>query len=162
MAVIGGIVENPEMYTYLTGLKNLQLYQRLRGDITRARLDEVIRLVGLENRIKEKVKRYSLGMKQRLGLAQALLHNPKVLILDEPTNGLDPAGIKDLRETLKTLAHTLQVGVLVSSHQLAEMQQMCDRVGIISEGKLVDVRTLDGENLEDVFLELTKGAGQIA
>ncbi|MCL2204174.1 MAG: ATP-binding cassette domain-containing protein [Defluviitaleaceae bacterium] len=164
MAGIGGIVENPEMYSYLSGLANLKQYQRLREGITNERVTEVVRLVGLEKRVKEKVKRYSLGMKQRLGLAQAILHRPRVLILDEPTNGLDPAGIKELRDMLKALAHTEQVGVFVSSHLLAEMQLMCDRVGIISNGKLVDVRPVadTGESLEAVFLRLTEGgSGQI-
>ena len=141
MAGIGGIVENPEMYNYLTGLQNLRQYRRIRSGVTHERISEVVRLVGLENRIREKVKRYSLGMKQRLGIAQSLMHYPRVLILDEPTNGLDPAGIKELRDMLKGLAHEQKVGVFVSSHLLSEMQLMCDRVGIISNGKLVDVRT---------------------
>jgi ABC-2 type transport system ATP-binding protein len=165
MADIGGIVENPDMYGYLTGLANLRLFARMRG-VSESALQEAVRRVGLEKRIKEKVKRYSLGMKQRLGVAQAIMHRPKVLILDEPTNGLDPAGIKELREMLKTLAHDEGIGILISSHLLSEMQLMCDRVGIIANGKLVDVRniTQDGnENLEDVFLALTaKEGGQIA
>jgi len=138
---IGGIVENPEMYNYLTGLQNLRQYQRIRNGVTNERVAEVINLVKLENRINEKVKRYSLGMKQRLGIAQAILHRPRLLILDEPTNGLDPAGIRELRDMLKDLAHKENVGVFVSSHMLSEMQLMCDRVGIISNGKLLDVKS---------------------
>jgi ABC-2 type transport system ATP-binding protein len=141
MENIGGIVENPEMYNYLTGLQNLRQYKRIRSGITDERIDEVVRLVGLEKRIKEKVKRYSLGMKQRLGVAQSIMHRPKVLIFDEPTNGLDPAGIKELRDMLKGLAHEEKVGVFVSSHLLSEMQLMCDRVGIISNGKLIAVKS---------------------
>ena len=141
MAGIGGIVENPEMYNYLTGLQNLRQYRRIRSGVTHERINEVVSLVGLEKRIREKVKRYSLGMKQRLGIAQSLMHHPRVLILDEPTNGLDPTGIKELRDMLKSLAHEQKVGVFVSSHLLSEMQLMCDRVGIISNGKLVDVRS---------------------
>jgi len=143
MGCLGGIVENPEMYKDLSGRVNLEMYARLHKDIRSKRIDEVVELVGMQDRINEKVKKYSLGMKQRVGLAQAILHRPKVLILDEPTNGLDPAGIRELRDILKKLAHEENVAVLVSSHLLAEMQMMCDRVGIIHHGKLVDVRTLE-------------------
>ena len=143
MRNIGGIVENPEMYKHLTGKQNLQQYARMRGNIPQKRIDEVIELVGLTNRVHEKVSHYSLGMRQRLGVAQAILHRPKVLILDEPTNGLDPAGIKDLRDILKNLAHEEGISVLVSSHLMAEMELMCDRVGIIVEGKLIDVQTVE-------------------
>lgn len=135
MANVGGVVENPELYRDLTARSNLIMYARVQGHEARQRIDNVIELVGLKNRADEKIKRYSLGMKQRISLAQALLHKPKLLILDEPTNGLDPAGIRELRDILKTLAHEQGVGVLVSSHQLAEMQIMCDRVAIIAQGK---------------------------
>ena len=143
MQNIGGIVENPEMYKHLTGMQNLQQYARMRGNISQKRLDEVTELVGLTNRIHEKVSRYSLGMRQRLGVAQSILHNPKVLILDEPTNGLDPAGIKELRDILKNLAHEEGISVMVSSHLMSEMELMCDRVGIIVQGKLIDVQTVE-------------------
>lgn len=143
MAKVGGIVENPETYTHLTGLENLQQYARMRDGVTRERIDEVVRMVGLENRIHDKVKKYSLGMKQRLGVAQSIMHHPDLLILDEPTNGLDPAGIKELRDILKHLAHEENICVMVSSHLLSEMQLMCDRVGIIVDGKIVDVKGID-------------------
>lgn len=143
MSYVGGIVENPEMYKYMTGLQNLEQYARMRKGVTRQRIDEVVELVGLKNRIHDKVSKYSLGMRQRLGVAQAILHHPKVLVLDEPTNGLDPAGIKELRDILKNLAHQEGVSVLVSSHLMAEMEMMCDRVGIIVEGKMVDVQTVE-------------------
>lgn len=135
MRNVGGVVENPELYRDLTARTNLIMYARVQGNVTRQRIDDVIELVRLKNRADEKIKRYSLGMKQRISLAQALLHKPKLLILDEPTNGLDPAGIHELRDILKTLAHEQGVGVLVSSHQLAEMQLMCDRVAIIAQGQ---------------------------
>ena len=141
LSLVGGIVENPETYKYLTGMQNLRQYKRMRSSVTEERLAEVIKTVGLENRIKDKVKKYSLGMKQRLGLAQAIMHNPKLLILDEPTNGLDPVGIRELRDILKSLAHEHGVAVFVSSHMLSEMELMCDRVGIISNGRLIDVKT---------------------
>ncbi len=139
---VGGIIENPELYGYLTGRQNLELFAGLYKGITRQRIDEVIALVGLENRIDDKLKKYSLGMRQRAGIAQSLLHNPKILILDEPTNGLDPSGIHEMRELLKKLAHQLGVSVFISSHILSEMQQLCDRAAIIDNGRLVDVLTL--------------------
>ncbi len=141
MQHISGIVENPDMYAYLSGYDNLLIHARACG-VPVSRVDEVVELVGMQMRIKEKFKSYSLGMKQRLGVAQALLHNPKVMILDEPTNGLDPAGIKEFRDLLLHLAHTQGLSVLVSSHILQEMQQMCDRVGIISNGCLRQVATM--------------------
>lgn len=143
LAGIGGIVENPEMYKYLSGKENLRQYARMREGVTEERIDEVVALVGLSNRINEKVSKYSLGMRQRLGVAQAILHHPKVLILDEPTNGLDPAGIKELRDILKKLAHEEGICVLVSSHLMAEMELMCDRVGIIANGKMLGVYTIE-------------------
>lgn len=143
MQNVGGIVENPEMYKHLTGMQNLRQYARMRGNIPQKRLEEVVGLVGLSNRINEKVSRYSLGMRQRLGVAQSILHKPKVLILDEPTNGLDPAGIKELRDILKNLAHEEGISVMVSSHLMSEMELMCDRVGIIVQGKLIDVQTVE-------------------
>lgn len=139
---IGAIVENPEMYKYLTGYQNLLQYARMVPGVSKERIQEVVRLVGLENRIQEKVKRYSLGMRQRLGVAQALLHKPSLLILDEPTNGLDPAGIRELRDYLRKLARDEHISVIVSSHLLAEMELMCDRIGIIQNGHLVDVKAM--------------------
>lgn len=143
MTNVGGIVENPELYKYMTGLQNLKQYANMRKGVTNERIHEVVELVGLTNRINDKVGKYSLGMRQRLGLAQALLHKPKVLILDEPTNGLDPAGIKQLRDILKNIAHTEDVCVFVSSHLMSEMELMCDRVGIIVRGTVKSVQSID-------------------
>ena len=143
MANVGGIVENPEFYKYMTGMQNLRQYARMRDGITQERIDEVVSLVKLSNRINDKVSKYSLGMRQRIGVAQALLHKPKVLILDEPTNGLDPAGIKELRDILTETAHKEGICVLVSSHLMSEMELMCDRVGIIANGKMLGVHTLE-------------------
>lgn len=136
VANIGGIIENPEMYSYLTGRQNLELFAGLYKGIGKERIDEVVGLVGLQNRIGDRVKKYSLGMRQRLGIAQSLLHRPKILILDEPTNGLDPAGIHEMRDLLKMLAHGQGVAVFVSSHILSEMQLMCDRAAIIDNGRI--------------------------
>lgn len=142
MSNLGGIVENPEMYKDLSGMTNLEMYGRLHEGVTKERIDKVVELVGMTNRIHDYVKKYSLGMKQRVGLAQSILHHPKILILDEPTNGLDPSGIKHLRDILKQLAHEEGVAVFVSSHFLSEMQLMCDRVGIINNGKLLGVKPI--------------------
>ncbi|MDF2837568.1 MAG: bacitracin transporter ATP-binding protein [Paenibacillus sp.] len=139
---VGAIVENPEMYKYLTGYQNLVHYARMMPGVTEHRVKEVVSLVGLEARIHDKVKTYSLGMRQRLGVAQAVLHKPRLLILDEPTNGLDPAGIRELRDYLRKLAKDEGIAVFVSSHLLSEMELMCDRVAIIQNGRLIDVRTL--------------------
>jgi ABC-2 type transport system ATP-binding protein len=140
---IGAIVENPEMYKFLTGYQNLVHYARMVKGVSKERINEVVHLVGLTERIHEKVKTYSLGMRQRLGLAQALLHSPSVLILDEPTNGLDPAGIREIRDYVRKLAREEGLAVIVSSHLLAEMELMCDRIGIIQKGKLIGVQTVN-------------------
>jgi ABC-2 type transport system ATP-binding protein len=139
MSQLGCIVENPELYAYLSGWRNLQYFARMMDGIDEARITEVVRLVGLAARIHDKVKTYSLGMRQRLGIAQALLGRPKVLILDEPTNGLDPSGIREIREFIRYLAEQEGLSVLVSSHLLSEIQLMCDRVAIISKGRIVRV-----------------------
>jgi ABC-2 type transport system ATP-binding protein len=156
IAKVGAIVENPEMYKYLTGYQNLVHYARMSAGVTKERIQEVIKLVAMENRIHDKVKTYSLGMRQRLGVAQALLARPSLLILDEPTNGLDPAGIRELRDYLRKLTQEEGISVVVSSHLLSEMELMCDRVAIIQNGKLIDVRLIkeyinEGDKSKVVF-----------
>ena len=135
---VGCIVENPEVYTYLTGWENLEHFARMQPGIDHVRIQEVVDIVRLEGRIHDKVKTYSLGMRQRLGIAQALLGRPKLLILDEPTNGLDPKGIKELRAFIRELADQ-GMAVFVSSHLLSEIQLMCDRVAIINQGRVLAV-----------------------
>lgn len=151
---VGGIVENPELYRYMSGYDNLVHFSRMHKGITRKRIDEIVNFIGLNQRIHDKVKKYSLGMRQRLGVAQALLHNPKLLVLDEPTNGLDPAGIKELRDKLRELAQKENIAVLVSSHLLSEMELMCDRIGIIQNGKLIDVKRLNEFQVDSSDCEL--------
>lgn len=148
ISAIGAIVENPELYDFLSGYHNLLHYANMFPKASKARIEEVISIVGLENRIDEKVKTYSLGMRQRLGLAQALLNRPSVLILDEPTNGLDPAGIRDLRNYLRSLAQNEGVSVIVSSHLLSEMELMCDRFAIIQKGKLISIQNIGNYNID--------------
>jgi ABC-2 type transport system ATP-binding protein len=134
---LGCIVENPELYPYLSGYDNLLHFANMLEGIGKERISEVTKLVGLKDRIHDRVKTYSLGMRQRLGIAQALLGRPKVLILDEPTNGLDPAGIREMREFIRFLAEDEGLSVLVSSHLLSEIQLLCDRVAIISRGTVI-------------------------
>ena len=139
MQRLGSIVENPELYKYLSGRENLKIFARMLSDVDEARMQEVIDLVDLTERIDDQVRTYSLGMRQRLGIAQALLGRPDVLILDEPTNGLDPMGIKDLRAFIRKLVEDTGLSVLVSSHILSEIELLADRVAIMSYGKIVQV-----------------------
>jgi ABC-2 type transport system ATP-binding protein len=143
MRHLGCIVENPELYSYMSGRANLEYFARMMEGIDAERIRQVVELVGLSARIDDKVKTYSLGMRQRLGIAQALLGRPKVLILDEPTNGLDPSGIREMREFIRFLAEREGLSVFVSSHLLGEIQLMCDRVAIISKGQVVRVGAVD-------------------
>ncbi len=134
---VGAMVETPAFYGYLTGRENLQLLGRISGGIDNKRVDEVLSLVGLLERGDDKVKGYSQGMRQRLGLGQALLARPSVIILDEPTNGLDPSGMLEVRRLIKDLAANYGITVFISSHLLHEVQAICGRVAIINKGKLV-------------------------
>ena len=135
---VGAIVENPDLYMYLTGYENLKLIANLYKGADKNRIDEVVKLVKLENRIRDKVSKYSLGMRQRLGIAQAILHKPSLLILDEPTNGLDPEGIKEMRELLLELAEKENMAILISSHNLAELDNLCNKVCIIKNGEIIE------------------------
>ena len=165
MEYIGAIVENPDLYKYMTGRENLKLHARIRN-VDSERIEKVLDLVGLKDRANEKVGKYSLGMKQRLGLALTLLHKPKILILDEPTNGLDPAGIKLLRDILKQIAHKEGVAVFVSSHILSEMQLMCDKVAVLDNGNVVkteEIKVSEQEKTEtlDIRVKETEKAIKI-
>lgn len=140
---VGTIVENPDLYMYLSGYDNLKLISNMYKNIDKKRIDEVVKLVKLEQRINDKVSKYSLGMRQRLGIAQALLHKPNLLILDEPTNGLDPEGIKELRELIKGLAEKENMAIVISSHNLSELESFCNKVTIIKNGKIVETSTIN-------------------
>ncbi|MEJ3744162.1 ABC transporter ATP-binding protein [Actinomycetes bacterium KLBMP 9797] len=135
LAEIGALIEGPGFYPYLSGRENLRVLARY-ADVSRERVETVLELVDLTDRGKDRYGTYSLGMKQRLGVAAALLKNPRLLILDEPTNGLDPAGMADMRALIRRLGAAGST-VLLSSHLLGEVQQICDRVGVISKGRLV-------------------------
>ncbi|MDQ6898222.1 MAG: ABC transporter ATP-binding protein [Candidatus Dormibacteraeota bacterium] len=138
---VGALVESPALYGYMTGRDNLRAVGRVLGGISESRIDEVLEIIHLRGRDRDRVNTYSLGMKQRLGLGLAMLNDPELYILDEPANGLDPAGIAEIRDLLRELA-TQGRTVFISSHVLSEIQQICDRVAIIQEGRLVTVSTV--------------------
>ncbi|TSB48591.1 ABC transporter ATP-binding protein [Alkalicoccobacillus porphyridii] len=162
LAQIGAIVENPDLYDYLSGRKNLIHFAKMTRDkVDASRIDEIVKMVELDHAIDKKVRTYSLGMKQRLGIALSMLHKPKVLILDEPTNGLDPKGIRELREYLKNLAQKENVAILVSSHLLSEVELMCDRAIVIKKGQVVNEVAINesdrgGEQEVTVVFELSE------
>lgn len=140
---VGAIVENPDMYMYLTGRQNLKMIARLYKNIDDKRIEEVINISKLGKRIDDKVSKYSLGMRQRLGIAAAILNRPNLLILDEPTNGLDPEGIKELRDLLVSLAKKEKMGIFISSHNLSELESFCTKVCIIQNGKIIENCLID-------------------
>ncbi|MCI8546730.1 MAG: ABC transporter ATP-binding protein [Clostridia bacterium] len=152
---IGTIVENPDLYMYMSGYENLKMIANLYEGITKERIDEVIKLVGLENRIKDKVSKYSLGMRQRLGIAQAILHKPNLLVLDEPTNGLDPEGIKQIKDLIVKLAKEEKMAVLISSHNLLELESFCTKITILKNGEVIENTSIDevkqDENTSYIF-----------
>jgi len=139
---VGAIVESPDLYMYLSGKQNLKLIANMYNGVTNEDIDNIIKLVGLENRINDKVSKYSLGMRQRLGIAASLIHKPNVLILDEPTNGLDPEGIKEMRELLIKLAKEEKIAILISSHNLAELDNLVTNTCIIKNGEILSSSTV--------------------
>ncbi|QJC53287.1 ABC transporter ATP-binding protein [Paenibacillus albicereus] len=155
MSHIGAIVEQPALYEHLSGWENLMQAARIAGKpISKERMEACIALVHLQTRIGEKVKRYSLGMKQRLAIAQALLASPSLLVLDEPTNGLDPAGIIEMREVIRELCRQTGVAVFISSHLLSEIEQLCTRVLIIENGRIQASKNLLRHEEEEVGVSL--------
>jgi len=153
LSSVGAVVENPELYLYLTGRQNLEQVASFYKDITKDDIEKIGELVGLKGRLDDKVKKYSLGMKQRLGLASALLSKPKLLILDEPTNGLDPSGIIEFRNILKRTAKETNTGIFVSSHILSEIEQLCDTVAFIKSGIIESIDNLNKENADTSNVE---------
>lgn len=163
---LGAIVESPIFFPYMSGRKNLQNLARLNKGMERKKqldkVEEVLEIVGLKDRAKDKVKTYSLGMKQRLGIAQALLNDPEIVILDEPANGLDPMGMKELRELIIMLKETKGITFFISSHLLDELQQVCNKLVLIKEGVLIWAGTTEelikessnSGRLEDAFINI--------
>lgn len=160
LSQVGALIETPSYYGHLSGYRNLKIAAQLLG-ASASQIDEALALVRLQDAADKAVKHYSLGMKQRLGIAMAIVHRPKLLILDEPTNGLDPSGIQEIRSFITSLPQTFGMTVFVSSHLLHEIEQIADQVGIIHEGRLIYQGSLaalrgGGESsLEDIFLEMT-------
>lgn len=152
---IGAVVETPTHYDYMSGYQNLQYFSKLHKNVSIDRINEVVSIMKLDEAIHNKVTTYSLGMKQRLGLAQSVLHEPVVLILDEPTNGLDPLGIKDLRKYIKELSTKMNVSVIVSSHLLSEMELLCDRIVIMQKGKIIQDRSIRKDSFEIDSMDIT-------
>lgn len=143
MTNVGCIIEGPDLYDYMSGYRNLELLGSMSKGVSKKDIDEAIELVGMQERIHDKVGIYSMGMKQRIGLAQALIHKPKLLVLDEPTNGLDPNGIHEFRDIVKNLAREKNISVLISSHLISEVQLMCDSVSIINNGSIIRNATIE-------------------
>ena len=154
---VGSIVENPDLYMYLSGYDNLKIIANNYKNISKDRIHEVIKIVGLENRIKDKVSTYSLGMRQRLGIAEAILNQPDLLILDEPTNGLDVEGIIEIRNLIKQLSQQ-RMAILISSHNLTEIDNLCNRIIAIKNGKIIADDTIENfttiSNISSYILEL--------
>lgn len=151
---VGAMIDGAELYDYMSANDNLKAFKIMFKGISEERIDELLSLMSLESCRYKKLKTYSLGMKQRAGLANALINNPKLLILDEPTNGLDPVGISDLRRFLKTLDG---VTIIISSHLLSEIENICEEVIFIDDGKILgkkDLKQIDSKSLEDEFLNL--------
>jgi len=143
LANVGSLVENPSYYPHLTAYENLEALRKILG-VPKTRIDEVLQTVRLKEAANKKVKGFSLGMKQRLGIAAALLHNPELLILDEPTNGLDPSGIIEIRNLIKRLPKEYGMTIIISSHLLSEIDQMATQVGIVSKGTLIFQDSIEG------------------
>ena len=165
---IGAIIETPGFYPNLTGTENLEIFAKLRGTAAPNAVKNALEIVGLPYRDKKLFSKYSLGMKQRLGIANAILHDPELLILDEPTNGLDPSGIHEIRNLVKSLPSLYDCTVLISSHMLSEIELIADDIGILNHGRLLfegsmnDLRQyalqsgFAADNLEDVFLSMVE------
>lgn len=167
MAKVGCIIETAEAFEYLSAYKNLELAARFYKDIKKTRIDEVLELVGLNQFKHEKVNNFSLGMKQRLGLASAILSNPELVILDEPTNGLDIEGTVDIRNTIASLAKEQQVTFLISSHLIHEIELICNRIGIINNGIMIkeglvsELLNDEYKTLEDFFIGQVRAQGGV-
>lgn len=156
MSNVGSIIEGPDLYGYMSGMDNLEMLAAMDRNVTKKDILDAVKLVDMEKHIKDKVNTYSLGMKQRMGLAQAIMKHPKLLILDEPTNGLDPAGINELRNLIKKLSKEEKISVLISSHLIAEIELICDKVSIIKDGSILKNASVDELiNTNEVFWQLS-------
>jgi ABC-2 type transport system ATP-binding protein len=168
MKHVGVLIEKAEAFEYMSGYKNLEMAARLYPQLAITRVDEVLELVGLAANKKEKVGHYSLGMKQRLGIASAILSKPELLIMDEPTNGLDIEGMFDIRELIRQLANEERITFFLSSHLISEMEMICNRIGILHNGKLIQEGSMDelvqasGQSLETYFVQQIRAEREAA
>lgn len=152
MSMVGTLIESPDLYKNLSGYDNLELFKSMFKGVDEKRIKEIVKIVEMEKHLGKKFKTYSLGMKERLGIAASLINKPKILILDEPTNGLDPVGVRNVMNLLKEMKGTT---ILISSHLLSEIEQLCDRVVFINNGKIVSIKTLDKfSNKKNVTFEV--------
>lgn len=149
--LFGCMIETPKFYPYMSGYQNLKFFASLIGKIDMKNINEIIELTGLTSAIKKKVKTYSLGMKQRLGLAQALIGNPKFLILDEPMNGLDPNGVSEIRSYLKKIASEKKISILISTHTLSEIEKICSRAVVLKKGSVVEIININEKQSDDTI-----------
>ena len=149
--LFGCMIETPKFYPYMSGYQNLKFFASLIGKIDMKNINEIIELTGLTSAIKKKVKTYTLGMKQRLGLAQALIGNPKFLILDEPMNGLDPNGVSEIRSYLKKIASEKKISILISTHTLSEIEKICSRAVVLKKGSVVEIININEKQTDDTI-----------
>lgn len=154
---LGAMIENSQVYNYMTGYQNLVYYANLYGKIDHEKIDEIVDMVDMTGRIHDMVRTYSYGMRQRIALAQAMLHRPKLLVLDEPTNGLDANGVIELRQTLKILSAKQKVAILVSSHILSEMEQLCNTFAVVDNGNILEIRSMAEikQSNEDKYISIS-------
>ena len=151
MSIVGTLIENPDMYSNLTGKKNLELFKSMFKGIDEGTVEEIVRIVEMEKYLGKKFKTYSLGMKERLGIASSLINKPKILILDEPTNGLDREGIKKIMKMLKELKDTT---IIISSHMLNDIEELCNKIIFIHDGKIDSIKIKQNHNKKNVFFEV--------
>ena len=143
MSIVGTLIESPDLYDSLSGNNNLKVFKKMFKDIDENTINEIVKIVEMEKYLGKKFKTYSLGMKERLAIANALINKPKILILDEPTNGLDPIGVKNIMKMIKEMTNTT---VLISSHMLSEIENVCDKIIFINNGEIVNIKSVERDS----------------
>lgn len=151
MSIVGTLIENPDMYSNLTGKKNLELFKSMFKGIDEGTIEEIVRIVEMEKYLGKKFKTYSLGMKERLGIASSLINKPKILILDEPTNGLDREGVKNIMKMLKELKDTT---IIISSHMLSDIEELCNKIIFINDGKIDSIKIKQNDKKKNIVFEV--------
>lgn len=151
MSIVGTLIENPDMYGNLSGKKNLELFKSMFKGIDEGTIEEIVRIVEMEKYLGKKFKTYSLGMKERLGIASSLINKPKILILDEPTNGLDREGVKNIMKMLKDLKDTT---IIISSHMLSDIEELCNKIIFINDGKIDSIKIKQNDNKKNIIFEV--------